>query len=90
MCSSLGADQGYGLGAYFIGLVTKYVRVRRGQTRGFPWEIRVQLVLKLNKPMPSLLDPAPNRLRTNLCLPLSARQMIEMAVSKGNGYCGIL
>ena len=50
----------------------------------------VQLVLKLNRPMPSLLEPAPNRLRTNVCRPLSAKQMTEMAVSRGNGYCGIL
>lgn len=48
--------------------------------------MRVQLVLKLNKPMPSLLDPAPNKLRTKVCLPLSARQMIEIAVRRGKGY----
>ena len=50
----------------------------------------VQLVPKLKSPMPSLEDPAPKRLRTKSCLPLSTRHMIEIAVRSGKGYCGIL
>lgn len=65
-------------------------RVWRGQTSGEPWVMSVQLVLKLNSPMPSFEEPAPNRLRTKSCLPLSARQMMEIAVRSGKGYCGIL
>ena len=45
---------------------------------------------KLKRPMPSLLEPAPKRFLTKVCRPLSTRQMIEMAVRSGKGYCGIL
>ena len=52
--------------------------------------IRVQLVPKLKSPIPSLLDPAPKRFLTKVWRPLSTRQMTEMAVRRGKGYCGIL
>lgn len=64
-------------------------RVCSGHTSGLPCVMSVQLVENEKRPMPSLLDPAPNRLRTNAWRPLSARHMIEIAVSSGNGYCGI-
>ena len=35
-------------------------------------------------PRPSLLEPAPKRFRTKVCRPLSTRQMIEIAVRRGN------
>ena len=47
-------------------------------------------MLKLSKPMPSFLDPAPKRFLTNGERPLSIRQTTEMAVRRGKGYCGIL
>ena len=65
------------------------IRVWRGHTSGLPWVIRVHEVLKENKPNPSLLDPAPNKLRIKSWRPLSARQMTEIAVKRGNAYCGI-
>jgi len=70
-------------------VVEKNVRVWIGHTRGLPWVINVQLVENENRPIPSLLLPAPKRFLTKECLPLSTMQMIEMAVRRGNGYCGI-
>ena len=40
--------------------------------------------------MPSLLEPAPKRLRTKVERPLSIRQTTEIAVRRGKGYWGIL
>ncbi len=39
--------------------------------------------------MPSLLEPAPKRFRTNSCRPLSARHMTEMAVRRGNFHANV-
>jgi hypothetical protein len=52
--------------------------------------MRVQDVENESRPSPSLLEPAPKRFLRNEWRPLSARQMIDMAVRRGKGYCGIL
>lgn len=61
-------------------------RVFKGQTKGLPCVINVQEVENESNPSPSLLVPAPNKFLIKLCRPLSAMQMIEMAVRSGNGY----
>lgn len=63
-----------------------YARVCQGQTSGFPWVIRVHDVLKESKPIPSLLDPAPNRLRIKVERPLLMRQITDIALMRGKGY----
>ena len=61
--------------------------MRQGHTKGYPWVISVHDVPNDSNPMPSLEEPAPNKLRMMLGpRPLLARQMTENAVRSGKGY----